>query len=146
MPSGKRWLKASIQTGVIKTTQLPWNLWLRTSLVRPLGDGHPYLFVAGETSRSYFLSELSSFDIGGALSWSYLIKAAALDPGLYEHMVFNLGPTLQYQAKAHRIRMSLSWKLALDKEVLAVGTDRNEVYPNEMGPLPNAQITYALTF
>jgi len=146
MPSGKRWLKASVQTGVIKTTQVPWNLWLRTSFIRPFGDGYPFLIVAGETSRSYFLSELSSFDIGGALLWSYLIKEAALDPGLYEHMVFTLGPTFQYQFKAHRIRLSLSWKLALDKEVVDVSTGRKEVYPNEMRPLPDAQITYALTF
>lgn len=146
-PSSTKYLKGAIQTGILRTVDFPWNLALGINFFRPIQKGpNPFTVVYGQSTKSYALSPHADLDLGGSLSWTYRIKPASLDAGIYEHMVFTIGPVGEIHTASHKVRLALRWSVMMDKEVFTVSGEKREVYPSELRPYPDVVATYAWVF
>lgn len=146
-PSSTKYWKGGVQTGILRTVDFPWNLALGINFFRPMQKGsNPFTVVYGQSAKSYALSPQADLDLGGFLSWTYRIKPASLGAGIYEHMVFTLGPVGEIHTSSHKVRFALRWSIRMDKEVFTVSGGNQEVYPSELRPYPDVSATYAWVF
>ncbi len=145
-PSGYQWVKLGLSTGMLSTSVKPWGLMLSGSFYKSLNHLDPRIVISLRVMRSNYFSGGSNFDLGGQLLWAYRIKPAFLDPGIYEHMLFSLGPVTEYQMNEHRLRMALFWRLDVDKQVLRRADGVYNIYPNELSLFPDVSLNYSVVF
>jgi hypothetical protein len=92
LPAGEDYVKLSLQTALLPTTDRPWRFWLETAyfiaLRKDVGKALSVRLTLDRTTAS-------GWSFGGAAQVTYRTERVT-GPGVYESALVSLGPTLRY--------------------------------------------------
>jgi hypothetical protein len=131
--------RVSLSTGIEPSDTLPWELKLRLSLFLPFtGNDKVYNFELA-CAKQYGASRLGGFS---AVS----IRPRDTSVGIYEYMLFSIGPYWDLTLGPSRLNLSARWRIWLDKDVFLRSAQLAIANPNEMVPLPDFKLQWSFLF
>lgn len=166
-PSTFRLLRVGFNTAILETLDVPWILRLnfhalfpirqptatsRTPPSETIKEGVIYNSSL-EIGQKVIIGNQASFQVGGMTHWTYRTRRIPEDLShagqSYEHMLFSLGPWAEYGNKTNQIRLTIPWRIWLDKEIFrrpstTQGSEDVLVrYPNEIS-FPDVSLVLSL--
>jgi hypothetical protein len=146
LPNGHWTFRAGFDTGIIESASNRWRLQTQLHLyLNPPGGGTLYRIQARFLRK---LSENTTGDgvlLGGFFAWNY--RSNPIETiGEHEHMLFSMGPSVEYIAGASVLRAFVPIRIWMDRKISAGPSSTLITYfPVEI-TVPDINLTWSLVF
>ena len=117
-PSTKQWLRLGLSTNLLEKAERPWTFGFQFQYVLALSASENSMGVRFEILRHFSLLRF-----GGALAWTYWVRAVGLADPLgtenYDNMLFSLMPVMEWVMGAGTLHFAVPLRLSVDQQLLA---------------------------
>ena len=152
-PNGKTaFLRLGTHMGVFEHKDFDWILRLSFHLFLSLARSEQTTYMTvTDLGRSFSWKENSLVRLGGGFQWTYRTRPEnnALDlvtPLRREHMLFSIGPWIEYVLSSSAVRLFVPWRIWLDKESFLIGKETVlNRYPVMTG-IPDVALSWIISF
>lgn len=118
------YIRLGVNMGVFERKDYPWILRLNTHLFLKATKGENNIISTSvEIGQKFRESASGHFRVGGFFGWTYRTRDeidARADKTYSrfrnEHMVFSMGPWMEYLSPTYALKVMLPWRLWMDKE------------------------------
>lgn len=148
-------LRLGVNMGIFEFGDSPWLLRLNTHIYFPVRVEQSWTYsVQVEIGQTVSQLANSRWRLGLFLGWTYKTREETFFPDKgnltdtlrLEHMLFSIGPWLEYATNYYNLKVGLPWRVWLDKES-ALANDGTRIfhYPSDT-KLPDLQVNLSLYF
>lgn len=139
LPASTSYFRVGVNMGIFERKDFPWTLRINTHVffkgrAESMLEGN-VISTSVEIGQKFRETGTSLLRVGGLFGWTYrtrteedVSKLPEYFPLRNEHMLFSVGPWAEFLASTYSVKLSIPWRIWLDKE-----TYRKDLIPGQVG-------------